>query len=436
MSHSSFELGLVGGIISQYDGWETAIESIRPEWLSNIEAKEIFVAIQSLYAKKTTIDTSAVVYALGGFGTHWPNTISDALYGSSADSPMTCTRIVRQHAMHRELSKLACGLAAVSQDDDVDTVSDRIQAMQATINGFATGSGYVWDIGANSASIARFAKTTLDAGYRSGIESLDAHYRSARGLMTVVTGAPSSGKSEFLDFLLCCYAQMHKHRFCIFSPENYPKENHALKLIDKMFGKNKERKTHRDMDDEYLQKAAQKVGMHFSLIDLQDGDSCLDALINTLDKNWDLIQPDGFVIDPWNELEAKLRPGERETDYIGRCLARLRRWARKRDIMLWVVAHPTKMKKDDDGNYEVPTPYDISGSANWYNKADNAITVYRKNNSRFVDIHIQKIKQKIHGSKGLVELVYDNKTGIYYGKDQCPVDIMNEAKTHDAQEMF
>jgi len=434
MSHSSYELGLVGGIISQYDGWETAIESIRPEWLASAEAKEIFCALQKLYATKTMIDTSAVVYALGGFSTHWPSTISDALYGSSSDSPMTCARIVRQHAMHRELSKMACALASVSEHDDVDAVSSRIEALQSAINGFSTGSGSVWELGPNGASIAAFAKTTLDAGYKSGIEALDMHYKSARGLLTVVTGAPSSGKSEFLDALLCCLVKMHKLKFCVFSPENFPKENHALKLIDKMFGKNKDRKTHRDMDDAHIIQAAEYVGKHFTLIDLQDGDSCLDALINTLDKNWEAIKPDGFVIDPWNELETKLRPGERETDYIGRCLARLRRWARKRNIMLWIVAHPTKMKKDDDGNYEVPTPYDISGSANWYNKADNAITVYRKRNSRYVDIHIQKIKQKIHGSKGLVELIYDNLTGIYYDKNNCPEIVKKEADQHEIQE--
>src|SRR5690606_41025002 len=47
-------------------------------------------------------------------------------------------------------------------------------------------------------------------------------------------------------------------------------------------------------------------------------------------------------------------------------------------VHTWVVAHPKILqKKPDAAEYPVPTPYDVSGSAHWRNKADNCITVYR-----------------------------------------------------------
>jgi hypothetical protein len=41
----------------------------------------------------------------------------------------------------------------------------------------------------------------------------------------------------------------------------------------------------------------------------------------------------------------------------------------------------------------VPTPYDISGSAHWRNKADNCLTLWRdeKEPDRPVQLHVQKI---------------------------------------------
>jgi twinkle protein len=80
---------------------------------------------------------------------------------------------------------------------------------------------------------------------------------------------------------------------------------------------------------------------------------------------------------------------------------------------VWVVAHPTKLKKLDNGGYPPPTPYDISGSAHWRNKPDNCITVYRDMESNDVDVHIQKVRFKEIGKIGKATLRYDVATGCY-----------------------
>ena len=71
-----------------------------------------------------------------------------------------------------------------------------------------------------------------------------------------------------------------------------------------------------------------------------------------------------------------------------------------------------------------PTPYDISGSAHWYNKASNAATIHRdqaKGGQR-VEIHVQKVRFKHLGHVGGSALFYDKVTGRYFDAPGVPVD--------------
>ena len=91
-------------------------------------------------------------------------------------------------------------------------------------------------------------------------------------------------------------------------------------------------------------------------------------------------------------------------------------WARSANLHVWVVAHPAKIYKDTaTGKRGVPTPYDIAGSAHWYNKADNIITVHRDQTAGnpLVDIHVQKVRFKHIGKVGVIQLHYDKITGRY-----------------------
>lgn len=124
----------------------------------------------------------------------------------------------------------------------------------------------------------------------------------------------------------------------------------------------------------------------------------------------------GLVIDPWNELDHSRPSNLSETEYISQALTKIRRFARTHEVHVWLVAHPTKLPKQTDGKYPVPTPYDVSGSANWRNKADNCLTVWRdlsEPHSREVQIHVQKIRFKEVGQIGMARLNYDILTGRY-----------------------
>ena len=78
-----------------------------------------------------------------------------------------------------------------------------------------------------------------------------------------------------------------------------------------------------------------------------------------------------IVVDPWNELEHMLEPGESMTQYINTALAHMRRWADDYDIHICIVAHPKKMQPG-----EVPTGYSIADSAAFFNKPGMGWTVH------------------------------------------------------------
>ena len=118
-----------------------------------------------------------------------------------------------------------------------------------------------------------------------------------------------------------------------------------------------------------------------------------------------------IVLDPWNEIEHKRRNGENETDYISRCLRAVKRFAKQYDVAFWIIAHPTKPQ---EGHKKIPGLYDISGSANWANKADYGLTYHRPDpNENRANILVTKVRMGLPGKKGMVTVQYDFRTSEF-----------------------
>ncbi len=77
-----------------------------------------------------------------------------------------------------------------------------------------------------------------------------------------------------------------------------------------------------------------------------------------------------------------------------------------------VVAHPAKMQRNKDDAYSVPTLYDISDSAHWYNKVDVGIVVHRGDKGDIVRIAKSKYHTEI-GIPGDVDVKFSIDTGKY-----------------------
>lgn len=252
--------------------------------------------------------------------------------------------------------------------------------------------------------------------YPTGWKTLDKLYQVRLGELTVITGFPGHGKSEFCDALLLNLVMLHKWSFGICSLENLPYERHVIKFTEKVTGKPFFKGPSLRMTAAELFKAETALNDRFNFINPKSVD--IDTILSIAKSLIFRKGINGLIIDPYNELDHKRPAGMSETEYISQFLSKVRRFARLNNLCVWVVAHPVKLQKEDRD--KPPTVYDISGSANWANKADNAISVFRHEDDNIVEIHVKKIRFKECGRIGRVDLIYDNPSGRYLDKPQSP----------------
>ena len=252
-------------------------------------------------------------------------------------------------------------------------------------------------------------------GLTTGWEALDEYYRISPSEVTIVTGVPNMGKSEWMDALMINLIQDNGWKFGIFSAENFPVKHHLLKLVGKFT--NKPFWGNDRMEEATARNSMNILNEHIKFIGTQEDSVTMESILDQariLNFRYGL---NGLVIDPWNTIEHKFRDGESETNYVSRILASLNTFAKIHEIHIWVVAHPRKMESDNNRKPVVPTPYDISGSANFYNKADNCITVHRhrSDDDDYVGIHVQKVRfQYKNGKTGTGKLSYNVRSGNYF----------------------
>jgi twinkle protein len=263
-------------------------------------------------------------------------------------------------------------------------------------------------------SMDKLYRYGMPKGLRTGWYSLDEFYTVMPGEWTLVTGIPSAGKSEWLDALMVQMSENHGWRFAVFSPENQPTEYHLSKLAEKYINKPFGEGPSERMSPTEKERAMTFLNQHFTF--LLPELPTVDALIERLRVIVKRRGIQGVVLDPWNEIDHSRDQGMTETEYISQCLSKLRAFGRSHGVHLWIVAHPTKLEKNKDGSYPVPTPYDVAGSAHWRNKADNCITIWRDAaaHNDLVEVHIQKVRKKSVGRVGMVTLRYTRITGNYF----------------------
>lgn len=249
-------------------------------------------------------------------------------------------------------------------------------------------------------------------GVSTGWHDLDPLYTVMEGEWTLVTGIPGHGKSEWLDALSVNLARRLGWTFAMFSPENQPLEYHAEKLVEKYVGKPFRAGPHERMTEAEFEDASTWLDNHFTFVlpELPTVETIIETAKSLVRRHG----ISGFVIDPWNEIDHSRASQITETEHISQSLSRIRKFARDFNVHVWLVAHPAKLRKEGNA-YPVPTPYDVSGSAHWRNKADNCIAVYRdvQAEDSLVQIHVQKVRKKTNGRVGVAELRYNKLVGQY-----------------------
>ena len=244
----------------------------------------------------------------------------------------------------------------------------------------------------------------LKMGELDGLLSLEV------GRLMIVTGIPGDGKSEFLDEMAVRLSLHYDWRCAWFSPENFPVTLHHPKLIEKLIGKRFLKGLISPME---FDAAVGYLSHNFFDILPEEGYR-VDTI---LDKAEALVRRKGirvFILDPYNCLEHQIPTGQSETQYIGEFLEKLRSFARRRQVLVILAAHPTKMKKDPLAKkFPVPTMYDISGSAAFFNKADFGIAIERDRTQGVTRVHVQKVKFRHLGQPGVASFEYNTHNGRF-----------------------
>ncbi|CAB4134845.1 Archaeal primase DnaG/twinkle, TOPRIM domain [uncultured Caudovirales phage] len=245
-------------------------------------------------------------------------------------------------------------------------------------------------------------------GESTGYSNVDQIYTVAQGQLTVVTGYPSCGKSNFVDQLMVNLARSKDWKFALCSFENAP-EIHISRLMEiykeKRFFEGKNR-----MTDDEKNEAFKWVDDHFMFLDSEAVEpSSIDSILDRARIAVARTGIRGLVIDPYNYIENK--GSTSETEFISNMLTRVQAFAKACGVHVWFVAHPSKITRS---GMDLPRPdgMSISGSMAWWAKADVGLTVHRTKDHG-VEIAVWKCRYRWVGTQGETTLEYRKGTGTY-----------------------
>lgn len=239
----------------------------------------------------------------------------------------------------------------------------------------------------------------------TGMTALDECMSIVLGSLTVFSGYSNMGKSTVMNTILAHAINQGVH-VCIASFETAPKPILRDELARAMLQCSFEQfPRHPERAQAYMALERQLSVISNSL----DDDADID-LEQYLELARIAVIRDGakiIVLDPWNEIEHKRGGNETETEYIGRAIRALKRFAKRYNVALWVVAHPTKPQ----GKTGAPGLYDIAGSANWANKADYGLIYHRPDKTvNEGTLAVVKVRMGFPGKCGVLDVHMDKAT--------------------------
>lgn len=257
-------------------------------------------------------------------------------------------------------------------------------------------------------TLADFPERGEVRAYPVGVSPLADMISIVPGTLTVVTGYANMGKSTLMNAII---GNCVRYNFpvCVasFETDVKPILQDGLRMAMLKCDKNELRRIDTSDVDLILQNNLRIISQSV------DADEEM-TLENLLEYCRISVVRDGckmIVVDPWNEIEHKRGRDENETEYISRALRAIKRFAKQYDVAFWLVAHPTKPQ---EGVKKVPGLYDISGSANWANKADYGLTYHRadiKENKAV--LFVNKVRMGLPGRKGTAHVTYDFRSSEF-----------------------
>ena len=130
-----------------------------------------------------------------------------------------------------------------------------------------------------------------------------------------------------------------------------------------------------------------------------------------------------LVIDPFNKVKMKTKRELSIPDYTMEYLQKIEIFAKKYDVLVVVVAHPTKMYKDANGKIEEPTMYNIKGGGEWYDASYHGLLVHRNYEDKSVKVKVLKVKFQNLGQNGEeAHFKWQYDSGLYKPHNPATID--------------
>jgi len=257
--------------------------------------------------------------------------------------------------------------------------------------------------------VTDFVRNGFKKGFQVGLSNFDDIFSTYTGQFITVTGIPSSGKSDFVDQMVVGYNANYNWKTAFASPENAPTYLHAHKLMRKTW---QGMPSSEDIHTDKWNTIADHVNDNYFFIDMERY-----TLESVLRKGAELVKRKGIkclVIDPFNKVRDVDCKTEDVNRYTMEYLTKIETFAKKFDVLVFVVAHPTKMYKNQDGKIEEPTMYNIKGGGEWYDASYHGILVHRDYEAKTVKAKVLKVKFQNLGENGAeAHFKWEPKSGCF-----------------------
>jgi len=249
--------------------------------------------------------------------------------------------------------------------------------------------------------------------FSTGFKELDKIYKVMPSTFNLITGIPNHGKSNFLDQILLNLAENENWNFAVFSPE-HSTPNHIRRLLEKRCRKPFDIGLHARLTQEELNSGVEFLDNHFRFIENTEEIPDIEFILSKAKVAKQRFGIKGLVIDPFNQISPNRDYAKREDEHIRDIIAKCQQFARNHEIVVWMVAHPHKLQRNDSGVVPPPDLYQVSGSAHWANMSDAAIVVHRDFEDNSTKIITRKIREQgLYGQIGQTFFTFDNATKVY-----------------------
>ena len=247
----------------------------------------------------------------------------------------------------------------------------------------------------------------------TGFKLLDQIYKIQAGTFHLVTGVPNHGKSNFIDQLAVNLLREQKWKFCVFSPEHSTPQ-HIRRIVEKIVKKPFDDGVISKMDPNELERGLNILNDNFYFMENKDDIPTIEWILDKAKQSVLKFGIKGIIIDPYNEINSTREGNKREDEHIRDIISKCKRFCRTHEVVMWMVAHPSKLPRKDDGSIQVPTLYDVSGSAHWNNMCDIGLVVHRDFDTQKTRVITRKVREQgVYGNIGECFFNYDLSERVY-----------------------